>query len=126
MNLSQVVAAYITHRQAMGMRFHTEARTLRSFCRASGDVIMQEITAEQLLAVIRKPVEVRVESRLRKILHPARISGKHVQIKAQDHVLHGIARARKIDGIAAERPERMPGASSSTNSSSAVGPASRS
>jgi integrase/recombinase XerD len=52
MNLSQVVAAYITHRQAMGMRFHTEARTLRSFCRASGDVIMQEITAEQLLAFL--------------------------------------------------------------------------
>jgi integrase/recombinase XerD len=52
MNLSQVVAAYITHRQAMGMRFHTEARTLRSFCHASGDVIMQEITAEQLLAFL--------------------------------------------------------------------------
>jgi integrase/recombinase XerD len=52
MNLSQVVAAYITHRQAMGMRFHTEARTLRSFCRASGDVVMQEITAEQVLAFL--------------------------------------------------------------------------
>ena len=50
--LSQVVAAYVTHRQAMGMRFHTEARTLRSFCRASGDVTMQEITAEQLLAFL--------------------------------------------------------------------------
>jgi integrase/recombinase XerD len=52
MKLSQVVAAYVTHRQAMGMRFHTEARTLRSFCRASGDVTMQEITAEQLLAFL--------------------------------------------------------------------------
>ena len=52
MKLSQVVAAYITHGQAMGMRFHTEARTLRSFCRASGDVTMQEITAEQLLAFL--------------------------------------------------------------------------
>src|SRR5271165_7682306 len=52
MKLSQVVAAYVTHRQAMGMRFHTEAHTLRSFCRASGDVTMQEITAEQLLAFL--------------------------------------------------------------------------
>jgi site-specific recombinase XerD len=52
MTLSQVVAAYVTHRQAMGMRFHTEARTLRSFCRASGDVTMQEIMAEQLLAFL--------------------------------------------------------------------------
>jgi site-specific recombinase XerD len=52
MKFSQVVAAYVTHRQAMGMRFHTEARTLRSFCRASGDVTMQEITAEQLLAFL--------------------------------------------------------------------------
>lgn len=52
MKLSQVVAAYVTHRQAMGMRFHTEARTLRSFCRASGDVTMQEITADQLLAFL--------------------------------------------------------------------------
>jgi integrase/recombinase XerD len=52
MKLSQVVAAYVTHRQAIGMRFHTEARTLRSFCRASGDVTMQEITAEHLLAFL--------------------------------------------------------------------------
>src|SRR5664279_1503528 len=52
MKLSQVVATYVTHGQAMGMRFHTEARTLRSFCRASGDVTMQEITAEQLLAFL--------------------------------------------------------------------------
>jgi integrase/recombinase XerD len=52
MKLSQVVAAYVTHRQAIGMRFHTEARTLRSFCRASGDVTMQEITADQRLSFL--------------------------------------------------------------------------
>ena len=52
MKLAQVVAAYVTHRQAMGMRLHTEARTLRSFCRASGDVTMREITADQLLAFL--------------------------------------------------------------------------
>jgi integrase/recombinase XerD len=52
MKLSQVVAAYVTHRQAMGMRFHTEARILRSFSRLSEDVTMQEITADQLLAFL--------------------------------------------------------------------------
>jgi integrase/recombinase XerD len=52
MKLSQVVAAYVAHRQAMGMRFHTEARILRSFSRLSDDVTMQEITAEQLLAFL--------------------------------------------------------------------------
>jgi integrase/recombinase XerD len=52
MKLSQVVAAYVAHRQAMGMRFHTEARILRSFSRLSEDVTMQEITAEQLLAFL--------------------------------------------------------------------------
>jgi integrase/recombinase XerD len=52
MKLSQVIAAYVTHRQAMGMRFHTEARTLQSFSRASGDVTIQEITANQLLAFL--------------------------------------------------------------------------
>jgi hypothetical protein len=39
MKLSEVVAGYATHKQAMGMRFRTEARILRSFCRASGEVI---------------------------------------------------------------------------------------
>jgi integrase/recombinase XerD len=52
MKLSQVVAAYVAHRQGMGMRFHTEARVLRSFCRALGDVSMPEITADQVLAFL--------------------------------------------------------------------------
>jgi hypothetical protein len=43
--------AYVTHRQAMGMRFRTEARILQSFSRALGEVkTIQEITADQLLA----------------------------------------------------------------------------
>ena len=36
MKLSEAVAGYVAHKQAMGMRFRTEARILRSFCRASG------------------------------------------------------------------------------------------
>jgi hypothetical protein len=47
MKLSEVVAGYVTHKQAMGMRFRTEARILRSFCRASGEVTMREVTAGQ-------------------------------------------------------------------------------
>lgn len=53
MNLAQVVAAYVTHRQSMGMRFRTEARILQSFSRALGEArTIQEITADQLLAFL--------------------------------------------------------------------------
>ena len=52
MKLSEVVAGYVTHKQAMGMRFRTEARILRSFCRASGEVTMREVTAGQVLAFL--------------------------------------------------------------------------
>lgn len=41
MKLADAAADYITHKQSMGMRFRTEARTLRSFCRAVGDVSEQ-------------------------------------------------------------------------------------
>ena len=34
MKLSEVAASYVAHKQSMGMRFRTEARTLKSFCRA--------------------------------------------------------------------------------------------
>jgi integrase/recombinase XerD len=52
MKLSEVVAGYVAHKQAMGMRFRTEARILQSFCRASGEVTMQEVTAGQVLAFL--------------------------------------------------------------------------
>ena len=52
MKLSDAVAGYVGHKQSMGMRFRTEARILRSFCRASGDVTMQEVTASQVLAFL--------------------------------------------------------------------------
>ena len=52
MKLSEAVAGYVGHKQAMGMRFRTEARILRSFCRTSGEVTMQEVTASQVLAFL--------------------------------------------------------------------------
>ena len=51
MKLSEAVAGYVGHKQSMGMRFRTEARILRSFCRTSGEVTMQEVTASQVLAL---------------------------------------------------------------------------
>jgi hypothetical protein len=52
MKLSEAVAGYVDHKQAMGMRFRTEARILRSFCRTSGEVTVQEVTASQVLALL--------------------------------------------------------------------------
>jgi integrase/recombinase XerD len=39
MNLFALASHYVAHKQAMGMRFHTEARTLRSFCRTIGVLV---------------------------------------------------------------------------------------
>jgi site-specific recombinase XerD len=52
MKVSALAAQYIAYKQSMGMRFHTEARTLRSFCRTMGDVAMAEITASRVQAYI--------------------------------------------------------------------------
>jgi len=52
MKLSEAVAQYIAYKQSMGMRFHTEARTLRSFCRTIGDVAMADIKADRVYAYI--------------------------------------------------------------------------
>ena len=43
MNLAAVAAKYVAHKQSMGMRFRTEARTLKSFCNALGDVTMEDV-----------------------------------------------------------------------------------
>jgi integrase/recombinase XerD len=33
MKLSEITEHYVVHKQSMGMRFRTEQRTLKSFCR---------------------------------------------------------------------------------------------
>jgi integrase/recombinase XerD len=48
MKLSALTAQYVAQKQSMGMRFHTEARTLRSFCRAMGDIAVAEIEADRV------------------------------------------------------------------------------
>jgi site-specific recombinase XerD len=52
MKLSALAAQYVAYKQSMGMRFHTEARTLRSFCRAMGDIAVAEIAAGRVAAYI--------------------------------------------------------------------------
>jgi integrase/recombinase XerD len=52
MKWSALVAQYVAYKQSMGMRFHTEARTLRSFCRAVGDIAVAEVAADRVQAYI--------------------------------------------------------------------------
>ena len=52
MMLSALADQYVAHKRSMGIRFHTEARTLRSFCRTMGDIAVAEITADRVRAYI--------------------------------------------------------------------------
>jgi site-specific recombinase XerD len=52
MMLSALATQYVVHKQSMGMRFHTEARTLQSFCRTMGDIAIAEIAVDRVLAFI--------------------------------------------------------------------------
>ena len=58
MKLSELTAQYIAHKQSMGMRFSTEQRTLKSFCRAVGDIAIVEVGTDAVLAFLagRGPV----------------------------------------------------------------------
>jgi integrase/recombinase XerD len=52
MTLSSVVSQYVAYKQDMGMRFHTEARTLKSFCRTMGDTALADVAADRVHAFI--------------------------------------------------------------------------
>jgi site-specific recombinase XerD len=52
MKLVQAVSAYVVYKQSLGMRFATEARTLKSFCRTLGDVDIGRIEPEQVRAFL--------------------------------------------------------------------------
>ncbi len=52
MKLSALASQYVAYKQDMGMRFCTEARTMKSFCRTMGDVVMAEITPDRVHAYI--------------------------------------------------------------------------
>jgi integrase/recombinase XerD len=48
MKLSEAAAEYVAHKQTMGMRFCTEERILKSFCRAMGDITMTEVCSDRV------------------------------------------------------------------------------
>ena len=52
MKLSALTSQYVAYKQAMGMRFHTEARTLQSFCRTMGDIAVADIAIERVHAYL--------------------------------------------------------------------------
>src|SRR6516162_2225275 len=52
MKLSTLTSQYVAYKQAMGMRFHTEAQTLQSFCRTMGDIAVADIAIERVHAYL--------------------------------------------------------------------------
>jgi integrase/recombinase XerD len=52
MKLSEAVANYVDHKQSMGMRFRTEARTLKSFCCTMGEVTLQQVSPDCVYAYL--------------------------------------------------------------------------
>ena len=52
MKLAEVVGEYVTHKRSMGMRFCTEERTLKAFCRAMGDIAMTEVQRDRVDAYL--------------------------------------------------------------------------
>ena len=48
MKLPEAVAAYVAYKQSLGMRFATEARTLKSFHRTLGDIDMRAVDADRV------------------------------------------------------------------------------
>jgi integrase/recombinase XerD len=52
MNLSSLVAEYVSFKQGIGMRYRSEARYLRSFCRAVGDVDIANVATSSVEAFL--------------------------------------------------------------------------
>lgn len=52
MKLFELVNKYITFKQSMGMRFRSEAVTLKSFCRALGDIDVMEVNPDSVHSFI--------------------------------------------------------------------------
>jgi site-specific recombinase XerD len=52
MKLSQAVGAYVAYKQSLGMRFATEARTLKSFYRSLGDVEVDQVEPARVCAYL--------------------------------------------------------------------------
>jgi site-specific recombinase XerD len=52
MKLAALISQYVAYKQNMGMRFNTENRTLKSFCRVMGDMAANDIAADRVHSYI--------------------------------------------------------------------------
>jgi site-specific recombinase XerD len=52
MKLSLALAAYVASKQSLGMRFATEARTLKAYCRSIGDIDVANVEAQRVRAFL--------------------------------------------------------------------------
>jgi integrase/recombinase XerD len=52
MKLHELTTQYVAHKQSVGMRFHTEARVLKSFCRTIGDVPIDQLEPDAVQAFL--------------------------------------------------------------------------
>lgn len=52
MKLAKVVGDYVAHKRALGMDFHTNAQILESFCRAQGDIEIDQVDRASLTAFV--------------------------------------------------------------------------
>jgi integrase/recombinase XerD len=52
MRLHDLVETYIAYKRSLGMRFDSNAAVLRSFCRAMGDIAVEAVKPESVLAFI--------------------------------------------------------------------------
>lgn len=52
MKLTDLINSYISFKQAMGMRYRSEAKVLRSFCKAIGDIDINEVNPASVSAFL--------------------------------------------------------------------------
>ena len=52
MKLRDLVETYIGYKRSLGMRFHSDANTLRAFCRAIGEVAVDDVRPQAALEFI--------------------------------------------------------------------------
>jgi integrase/recombinase XerD len=52
MKLTDMVNAYIDYERSRGLRFRSDVKELRSYCRAMGDIAVEEVSPDSVLAFI--------------------------------------------------------------------------
>lgn len=80
MKLTDMVNAYIDYKRSRGLRFRSDVKELRSYCRAMGDIAVEEVSPDSVLAFIagsgavtaRWVQKYRILGRLYRLHRPAR------------------------------------------------------